>query len=377
MTSKERHERRYQRRVISRLAKKQKMQEKYDNFDKVFTYGNMMNSYRKCILGVRWKASTQRYILFAPYYAAQSLEELREGTYKSKGFFEFDLIERGKARHIRSVEIKERVIQRCLCDYALVPMITRTFIYDNGASIKNRGYSFAVNRVSVHLQKHYKVYGNDGYVLLFDFSKFFDNVSHEVVFKSIDSQFNDPKLNNLIKEFVKCFGNRGLGLGSQISQVLALESANRLDHLIKDKLGFKHYGRYMDDGYIISNSKKKLEFAIDRIKQVCAELGIVLNLRKTRIIKLSRGFTYLKVRFFVTPTGRIIKKIYKRSVTRMRRKLKSFCNLVHCGKMTIEDVEIAFQSWCAYASNFNAYHTLHNMISLYNTLFPNARKVRI
>lgn len=35
-----------------------------------------------------------------------------DGTWKTKGFFAFDLMERGKLRHIRSVHIAERVVQR-------------------------------------------------------------------------------------------------------------------------------------------------------------------------------------------------------------------------------------------------------------------------
>ena len=44
--------------------------------------------------------------------------------------------DRHELRHIRSVHINERVVQRCLCDYSLVPVLSRSFVYDNGASIK-------------------------------------------------------------------------------------------------------------------------------------------------------------------------------------------------------------------------------------------------
>ena len=41
---------------------------------------------------------------------------------------------------------------------------------------------------------------------------------------------------------------KGLCLGSQISQILAVSIPNKLDHYIKDICGVKHYIRYMDDG---------------------------------------------------------------------------------------------------------------------------------
>ena len=71
----------------------------------------------------------QKYITQAPLNVLQTYNQLQAGKSKSKGFYEFDIMERGKQRHIRSVVIGERVVQRCLCDYALVPVLTRTFVY--------------------------------------------------------------------------------------------------------------------------------------------------------------------------------------------------------------------------------------------------------
>lgn len=57
MTSKERHEARYQRRKILREKKRKQYSIPYDDFDKVFTYDNLFKSYQLCTKGVKWKAS--------------------------------------------------------------------------------------------------------------------------------------------------------------------------------------------------------------------------------------------------------------------------------------------------------------------------------
>lgn len=326
---------------------------------------------------VGWKSSTQKYIVQAPLNVYQTRQKLLKGKFKSNGFFEFDLFERGKKRHIRSVKIEERVVQRCLCDHALVPVIESTFVYDNGASIKNKGYHFAMNRMTRHLQYHYRKYGNDGYILLFDFHHFFDNVSHELVKKIIADHFDDQRIIDLTYHFIDNFGEIGLGLGSQISQTLALASCNKLDHVIKEKLQVKCYGRYMDDGYLIHPDKEYLKKCMQVIKELCDELGIVLNEKKTHIVKLSHGFTWLKGRFYLTSSGRVIKKIYKRSVTRERRKLKKLKKFYDSGKVTPDDVWCAFQSWRAYAYHFNAYHTIQNMEMLYNKLYGKKGNVHV
>jgi len=368
MTSEERREARYNRRVTARQKKKAKRW-KADNFDTVFSYKNLYGAYRCCRRGVAWKASVQKYIANAPLNVYQTYNRLHDGKYKSPGFHEFDLFERGKARHIRSTVIGERVVQRCLCDNALIPKLEPTFIYDNGASMKGKGYDFAVRRITRHLQEHYRKYGNDGYILLFDFSKFFDNVSHELVKGQLHREFVDDRILSLTEHFIDQFGDIGLGLGSQISQVLALASANRLDHYIKEVLRIRGYGRFNDDGYLIHNSKGYLQKCLIAIRKICAELHIVLNTKKTHIVKLSHGFSWLKVRFNLTSTGCVLKRIYKRSITVMRRKLKRLKLRLETGKMTAEDVFATWQSWKSYAEKFKSWHTLQNMAKLYNELF--------
>ena len=369
MTSEERREARYRRRKARRAYKKDFRCCLHDSFDWVFSYDHLYRSYKKCRRNVAWKASVQKYITQAPLNVLQTFNQLHAGKFKSKGFYEFDLIERGKKRHIRSVTISERVVQRCLCDYALVPMLERQFIYDNGACLENRGYTFAANRLSQHLREHYRKYGQEGYVLTFDFSKFFDRVSHRLIKGILRREFTDERIIKLTDHFIDAFGDVGVGLGSQISQVFALASANKLDHFVKDVCGIRGYGRYMDDGYVIHPSKEYLQKVLEGIRAICEELEITLNTKKTQIIKLSHGFAFLKIRFFLLPGGRVVKKLHRRSIVRMRRKLKKFQAMYFAGKMTSADVYQSWQSWRAYASNFNAHRSIRRMGALYDWLF--------
>lgn len=291
MTSQERKDARYQRRKKARQIAKEAKCKEVDSFEKVFTYAHLYDAYKCCRRGVAWKASVQRYITSAPLNVLNTYKQLMTGKFRTPGFYEFDLYERGKHRHIRSTVINERVVQRCLCDNCLVPVLGRTFIYDNGASMKHKGYDFAVRRLTQHLHEHYRKHGQNGYILLFDFSKFFDNVSHELIRQILNKQLTDTKLIALTEHFVDAFGEIGMGLGSQISQVLALSSANSLDHYIKEVLRIRRYGRYMDDGYLIHASKSYLQNCLVHIKAVCDILGITLNRKKTQIVKLSHGFT--------------------------------------------------------------------------------------
>lgn len=365
MTSEERREIRYSRRKERREKKRMQRIDDCDSFEKVFTFDHLYRAYRESRKGVAWKASTQRYISDALLNIERTRQALLNGTFKSGGFYEFDLVERGKPRHIRSVSFNERVVQRCLCDYSLVPVLSRTFIYDNGASMVRKGYSFAVRRIVAHLRRHFRKYGTEGYVLLFDFSKFFDRVSHRLIDTILTKEFTNERIIHLTRYFVDAFGAEGLGLGSQVSQILALSSANRLDHFIKEKLRIRGYGRYMDDGYLIHPDKRYLKYCLKRIRMLCDELGIVPNEKKTQIVKLSHGFSFLKVRFYLLSTGKIIRKLHPQSVTHIRRRLKKLRRFVENGILGLNDLRASWQSWRAYAANFNAHRSIRSIDRLY------------
>ena len=370
MNSKERHEKRYQRRKAKREARKIELNRQHGDFDKIMSFDNLYTAYQKCCKGVNWKASTQRYRVNALLNVNNAHRRLQEGRYKSGGFVEFYITERGKRRHIKSVHINERVIQRCLCDFALIPMLAPTFIYDNTACLKYKGIDFAIRRLTCHMQRHYRKHGTEGYALVIDFSKYFDRIQHKPIFDELDRRFTDKRIVNLAREFIKDFGDgMSLGLGSQVSQVMALAYPNKLDHFIKSVLRIKHYARYMDDSYLIHPSKEYLQHCLAEITKICDSLGIVLNPRKTQIVKLSRGITFLKTRFNLTDTGKIIKRPNKRSIVVMRRKLKTFRRWVDRGQIEFADVKISYQSWKGHVGRRSAYHTTQNMDALFYRLF--------
>ena len=105
MNSAERREARYQRRKAARMEKKAAALREYGDFETVFSFERLYESYRASVRGVGWKASTQRYKAASLANVTKTHEELIAGRYRSKGFYEFDIVERGKPRHIRSVHI--------------------------------------------------------------------------------------------------------------------------------------------------------------------------------------------------------------------------------------------------------------------------------
>ena len=363
-----RRSRRFENRQKKRDAKKKEL-EKFDNIENVASYKSLYEATKKASNGVRFKASVQRGLLTILFRIAKQRKQLLEEKDVRQGFIEFDICERGKVRHIRSVHFAERVIQKSLCNNVLYPVLTNGLIYDNSASQKGKGTLFAQQRLIYHLQEYYKKYGCEGYILNIDFKKYFDSIKHDSVKENLQKHFKDEKLLNLTFSFVDAFGERGLGLGSETSQINAVAHINAIDHYIKETKRCKYYGRYMDDSYSISPSKEFLQELISDLEQKYVKYGIEVNKKKTQIRKISNGFTFLKTKFYLTKTGRIIKKPCRVSITRERRKLKKQARFFNEGILTIEELEQSYQSWRGSMKYRNARRTVHNMDILYNKLF--------
>jgi len=375
MTSNERKSARYLRRKEKRDKKHDEIITPLDDFTILTDPNVLYSAFRSCRKGVSWKESTQRYEMNLLNNISETIEKLDSGKNIHHGFVEFDLNERGKKRHIRSIHISERVVQKALCDQILVPALCRSLIYDNGASVKNKGIHFAVKRLVTHLSKYYRQngYSNEGYALTVDFRKYFDSIQHDILMERVRKYIKDERIIDLIWQFIKPFGdNVSLGLGSQVSQVFAIFHCNELDHAIKEKMQIKFYGRYMDDLYLIHKDKKYLEECLEKIKVICKTLGITVNERKTRIFPLSEGLLFLKGKYFLQANGKIYKKPTKESAKRMRRKLKCFKSLVTEGRMDYQDIRVAYQSWRGnYIRRFHAYKKVKFMDNYYDNLFIN------
>ena len=319
--------------------------------------------------GVSWKASVQRYNQNRMMNIYKTHKDLHAGKNIQKGFICFDLMERGKLRHIKSVHFSERVVQKSICINALYPILSNSLIYDNGASQKGKGTHFALKRMTVHLTRHIHRHGRNGGVLLMDFTDYFGQASHEALYQLYEKSFKDKRLLKLGLSFIDAFGDKGLGLGSETSQINAVALRSPIDHYIKEVLRIKGYAAYMDDSYLIHEDIEYLKFCLEKIRLKCLEYGITLNERKTKICDLRHGFTYLKTRFYITETGRIIKKPCREAITRERRKLKKQANLVEKGILTLNDVECSYDGWKGSMMHKDAYRTIMNMRNYKNKLF--------
>ena len=124
----------------------------------------------------------------------------------------------------------------------------------------------------------------------------------------------------------------------------------------------------MDDFILIHPSKPFLQYCKREIEKYLATLCLRLN-EKTQIHKLSQGIIFLKWRYILTSTGKVVRKMSDRSVVKQRRKMRKFIIRLREKKMTMFEIYQSYQSWRANALRGDTKGIIYKMDRYYKELF--------
>lgn len=330
----------------------------------------------ECTKQSRWKETTQRYIADMLPRNLELRQEVLSGNYAVKPTTDFFLNERGHIRKIEAPVVRDRVVQKSVTKFVLTPSLRPYVIYDNYASLKMRGTHFARKRFEIMLRRYMAHNGIDGYVLLIDIRKYFENIDHDVLKSLIAPRIADEPVDviKLIHYIIdtSSHSNKGLNLGSEAPQILAVYYLNLIDQFVKVVKGVKYYGRYMDDIFVIGKSKKELLSLLSEINEKLSELRLEVNEKKTHVVKLTHGFTFLQVKYNILPSGKILKRMSHGKIVRERRRLKAFKRMLDLGQMTEDEIWNCYKSWrgTVLREHNACWNTLKRMDELYYSLFP-------
>lgn len=332
--------------------------------DKILSYSTMRKALNKCCRNVRWKDSVVGYELHAPEHTYNLINEVQTGKYKISDYQRFTIYE-PKEREIVATRIRDRQLQMAMCLGGLYDDITEHFIYDNCACQLGKGTDFALNRIRTHLLKFYRKYGKNGYVLKLDVKQFFPSTLHSVAKNAIKKRVTDPTVCQMVWDVIDSFeGDIGIGLGSQISQLVELAVLDDLDHFIKEKLHIKHYVRYMDDMVLIHEDKEYLRYCWCEIAKELNIIHLKLN-EKSCMYPLSQGIKFLHWRFILTNTGGIRQSFDKTKMAKERRRLKALLIKEVNGDVEHGTARRSLEAWCANADRGDTFFQQQRMKKYY------------
>lgn len=325
------------------------------------TYKNLYKGLKKSCRNVRWKTSVTAYELNGLKNTAKLINDFKNGTYQISEYQEFVITE-PKERKIVATRLRDRQVQRSMCDSELYDDITRHFIYDNAACQVGKGTVFAMNRMKKHLE-HFSRTHPDGscYYLKCDIHHFFEQTTHSLAKDAIHKRVPNLYLQNRVDQIIDSFeGDSGIGLGSQVSQLIELSVLDDMDHMIKETLQVENYIRYMDDFILIHESKDYLRHCLSVIRRFLNSINLSLN-NKTQIQSLRHGIAFLNWHFKIKAPGSVVAIPDRKRVYAKCRKLKKLIALCHEGKISREVVLQSYNGMISHLQWGNSYKSIRKL----------------
>ena len=336
-------------------------------FKKSCSFGALYKGLKKSCRNVRWKDSVIGYEANGLKNTLELSERLENGSYKISKYQEFTVHE-PKERKILASRLVDRQFQRSLCDNGLYQDIVEHLIRDNVACQIGRGVDDALNRLKVHLQRHYRKCGNEGWVLKCDIHHFFPETRHDVAKAAVLKYVSDPDAAKAVCNIIDSFGgDKGIGLGSQISQLVELLVLNDLDHYIKERLRIKGYIRYMDDFILIHPDRDYLRECLDKIRDKMKEMDFELN-NKTQIHPLRQGVKFLQWRFILTETGKTLMLMDNAKLSKQRRRIRKLWKREKAGTVAQGATQESVRSFLANADRGNTWKIQQKIKEYYESI---------
>lgn len=250
------------------------------------------------------------------------------------------IVERPMKREVFAAQFRDRVVHHLYYNYTH-RLYEHTFVADCYSCIPGRGTHFGIERLRQHILKESHGYQRKCYVMSLDIRGYFMHIKRERLLEIATNVLNSMRNKRvgvetkqtweeyldmdfvlwLTKEIImldptkncRVVGNKedwngldrnkslfwtnegcGLPIGNLTSQLFSNVYLNMYDQFVKRELGCEHFGRYVDDSYIVSHDKKELLSKVPKIKEFLKEtLCLDLHMGKLQIREARLGAEFL------------------------------------------------------------------------------------
>ncbi|OPZ97480.1 MAG: Reverse transcriptase (RNA-dependent DNA polymerase) [Bacteroidetes bacterium ADurb.Bin416] len=262
--------------------------------------------------------------------------DILEGRYRVGRSVCF-IVNKPVKREIFAADFRDRVVHHLLYNY-LSPVFEPVFIDDSYACRKGLGTLKGIERLEHHIRSCTKNFTLPAYVLKLDIQGYFMSINRNslyciierylvrhasrfdasvstkggfnlqlVLYLTREVVFNDPTCGCLVrgsrsdwnglppsKSLFHSATGCGLPIGNLTSQLFSNIYLNELDRFIKRTLGVKHYGRYVDDFFLVHPDKWFLLNAEEQIRAFLRDrLDLTLHPKKVYLQETTKGVAYL------------------------------------------------------------------------------------
>lgn len=295
-------------------------------------------------------------------------------------------------REVFAADFRDRIVHQLLYN-RLYPFFDRKFIYDSYSCRNGKGTLFGIRRLYHHIRSCSDNYHKDCYILKLDLKGYFININRILLYSMIEDALpmnfpdrdfilwltdlvvsNEPVVNCRFKGSLSEWidlprskslfyteNGRGMPIGNLTSQLFSNIYLNKFDHWIKRECRCLHYGRYVDDFYIIHPSKDYLLDLKRRISlYISSEHGIELHPDKIYIQHFSKGVRFL---------GADLKPYRVLPGKRMRAKMHRMLSELESGRSGPEEMRNRLNSYFGLMRHMSSRSFLRKKIASMQTPF--------
>lgn len=265
-------------------------------------------------------------------------DEIVDRTYMPRPSSCF-VISEPKKREIFAADFRDRIVHHLFYNYTY-ELFERSFIHDSYSCRLGKGTHYGIERLKHHIRSESRNYNRSCFVLKLDIEGYFMHIERNkllsVCRRTIFSMLrhvsnyegktwrevidlslidflmekiimNDPVAGCIVKgrksdwkglpANKSLFGSPagfGLPIGNLTSQLFSNVYLNVLDQFVKRRLHSKHYGRYVDDFYFVSENRKSLRRYKTAVTQMLAkELKLTVHPQKILLCDSVYGIPFL------------------------------------------------------------------------------------
>lgn len=264
---------------------------------------DMFEAYYDCLKHKGSSPSTINYMLDHRQDLIRLADEINSRTYHPTTSIAF-VVTRPKYREVFAADFRDRVVHHLIA-LRIEPLLEQTFSDRTFNCRKEKGVLYGVAMLKEDIRQCSHDYTQDCYIMRLDMKGFFMSIDKQLL-DSMLQEFITEKYDGHDKEEIlwlahvtvmhrpeldcerrsapwkwehlppnkSLFTNgdgQGLPIGNLSSQLFANFLLNRLDWYLEKDLGFQYHGRYVDDFYVIHESKQRLLDAVPKIRVMLRE----------------------------------------------------------------------------------------------------------
>ncbi len=243
-------------------------------------------------------------------------------------------------REVIAADFRDRIVHHYIHAY-LNPTLERLLIHDCYSCRTGKGTHFGVERLKHHILSCSQQYTRPAYVLQLDIRGYFMHIDRNILYRKamtlmdkIGSQrhpagkllrelpkhrlvtellhkviYHDPIRNCVYrgnpalskglppsKSLLYSPDMCGLPIGNLTSQLFSNLYLNDFDRWVKSDFHIRHYGRYVDDFYLIHTDAEYLKSLIAPMARRLSEVwGLELHPNKIKLQEVKKGVTFLGI----------------------------------------------------------------------------------